>query len=348
LNKTLVSTRLVDKIRTIGRRVVSYPFPVIISAWISLVFAERLVIDQFAWGRFASVSSSVFSTSVVVCFFFGWAAILAGMLVDRNSMARYSRFLKELLIRAIKEVFSPLTAILATIGLLIVILIQGATTPQSIYSTVVKWIAGLLRMVSGFVESPEARLLVIVVALYLISVLIYLFLKRRKKGIEDAISELIVSSFFVATFVVLYLWIYANLILSELHGEAQLQALAGLAKDTAVYSLVTIALVIGTFKAAETLRKLKKDINRWLVWGGMAFGTIAFMIPAIVLELSWKDNILRKGLAFEYREVWQQNLLTFHVMFRDYILLVPLIVAVFLRFMRLVERVNVESHKRRK
>jgi hypothetical protein len=149
-------------------------------------------------------------------------------------------------------------------------------------------------------------------------------------------------------FVIVYLWIYSNLILSRLGGEAQLQALAGLAKDTAIYSLITIALVIGTFKAAETLRKLRKNINRWVVWGGMAFGTIAFMIPAVVLELSWKDNILRKGLAFEYHEVWQQNLLTFHIMFRDYILLVPLIVAVFLRFMRLVERVNVESRKRRK
>ena len=113
-------------------------------------------------------------------------------------------------------------------------------------------------------------------------------------------------------------------------------------KDTLIYALVVLAIVVGTFKVGQTLRALSAHIHRWLVLVIMAFGTIACGVPAIVLEFNFKDNILRAGKSLEYLMPWQQDLIAVHIVIR-LCLLIALITFAFLRFFREIERINLEA-----
>ncbi len=112
------------------------------------------------------------------------------------------------------------------------------------------------------------------------------------------------------------------------------------------HSLLALAIVVGTYKAGETLRKLKTDLHRWAVLAIMAVTTIFCAIPALALDLYYKDSVLRAGRSIEYPETWHQELISAHIWERDFRLLIPLIIVAFLRFFREIERINLEERGR--
>jgi len=324
----------------------SHPYPLVVSFWLAVVFTERLVVDQMAHRDGVSFGSALASTSTVFCLLVTWLFALVSLLIDREAIANTLSGVRRFRERVLREVLSPLPILLVSLLMFIGVLARGAVKTQSMSATIAEWAKAVSQQLAEL--RPALILAAVVTLVYFIWYVVYRYLRRRIARVEEAIHETIVGSFFVLANAATYMWLYAMAVIRLLPSTATADAVGGLLKDTLIYSLVWLAVVLGTYKAEETLRRLDRDVHRWMLLAVMGFGTMFCAVPAIALDLNFKDNILLAGKSTEYPAPWQQALVAAHIWLRDFGLLVPLLVVAFLRFFKEVERINLEARRSRR
>lgn len=158
--------------------------------------------------------------------------------------------------------------------------------------------------------------------------------------------ELIVSAYFILANAAVYVVVYEKFIMANVSTSVLPAALGKLVKDTLIYSLMTLAIVVGTFKAQQPLRLFRRPSERGWALALMALGTIICAVPALALDVLFIGNV-QAGRSILYPFPAQRHLIGFHIMFRDFGLIVPLILAAFLRLFLQIVKLNAESHSRR-
>jgi len=93
-------------------------------------------------------------------------------------------------------------------------------------------------------------------------------------------------------------------------------------------------------------RLFRRPSERGWALALMALGTIICAVPALALDVLFIGNV-QVGRSILYSTPEQRHLISLHIMFRDYGLIVPLILAAFLRLFLQIVKLNAESHSRR-
>lgn len=330
-------------VRDVISRLRWHPYPVVVALWTGAIFAERFAVDQLVVGVRRDLRTSLASTSVVFCFLAISILMLLAMLVDRRAIARGRARMKEIALKVVKEVVSPLVFGLLAGSALVLLLARGALRGEQISQTLVSWLHAVVQLGRELV-GPEALLLIGAMLLVtLMWFVIHSLLRRSIRTVAEAIQETIVGSYFVLAGLVFYGWIYFVAIWPHYGAAERLFAATGFVKDAVCYGALAIGLVVGTYKAGSALRALTENLHRWMAFWAVSVGVILFVLAGLWFEFSFKDNILLAGESPEYRTAGQQALIATHIMIRDFGLIIPLMIVAMLRFLREVETVNREE-----
>jgi len=323
--------------RGTANQVRKHPYPVLVSFWVALIFTERLIAHQLAYND--SVWHALAKTANVFSFLVSWLLVLLSLLIDRRALAQLRRLASRIYGDTLKDILSPLPLLVCLMSVVIALSI-GAARQETMGETFRHVAKDVIQL--GVELLPSLAIAGIAGIVYIICSVIYHYLRVRTAAVDEAIHELIISAYFVVANAAIYVALTAILLMSALAAPARGEGFGGLLKDTLVYSLAVLGVVVGTYKAGEVLRQLKEPVYRWGLLAIMGMGTMTCTIPAIMLDLSFKDNVLRLGKAIEYPEAVQQRIIAVHIWVRLG-LFVVLFVAAFLRLFSEIERINLED-----
>lgn len=332
-----------ERLREAWRDTRPYLYPVGVSFWVALIFTERFVFDQLASAQAKSVWSAL-PLSIVFVLVPVWLANALALLASRRTIRSWLGIAGNFLWKIGRELWTPLLWIFAAIVLLLGIWAEGRQTSTGFLQTLKPWwgqFRGLL--------APNLVLasLSVAGACFLVLLITSRFLKEKKSSAVETMRELVVSAYFIVANAVAYVIVYQKFIIANVSALVWPDVVGELLKDTLIYSLIALAIVIGTFKAQQPLRLFRRPSERGWALAVMALATIICAVPALALDVRFIGDV-QSGRSILYSNPEQRHLIRFHIMLRDFVLIVPLILAAFLRLFLEIVRLNAESHSRRR
>ena len=185
----------IRSLSTSVRHLRAHPYPVLVSALVSLCFVERLVVDQVVFGMFSGVYVSAISTTAILMFVLGWFFVLLCLVLDRRTMEKRLRQIGIVLKRVFEETLSPRTLVIAALVLLVGALVPAVGSKESIGATLGKWFERLREAAHEL--RPALELVGSIGVGYGIWYVIYKYLEPKTRTVEQAINETIASCVFI-------------------------------------------------------------------------------------------------------------------------------------------------------
>lgn len=329
---------VVRQVRTFWSQIKLQGYPLVISFWMAVVFAERLFFLQLTRGRVSGLY-----TNALIVLTLSWFLILAALLVNHemlgNVLVKWERIARKLR----KELWSPYLWLLVSLTLLAVAISKRSEFGANILMLAKEWVKNVTAHIVP--ESPIRNVVTGVFVGYAILYFASRLTRTATSSTLEMIQELIVSSIFLLTNAAIYIILCWVLALRQMPDAVGRYELGELFKDTLIYSVIALAIVVGIYKAKQAVRNLDLAIYRWLFFALMAFGAIICAVPALILDMHFKDHILG-GASFGYTPA-QQDLMGLHIMLRDFGLLVPLVVAAFMKLLLDIEKIGSEPRRLR-
>jgi hypothetical protein len=332
-----------ERLRKAWRFIRPYLYPVGISFWVALIFAERFVFDERADGQVKSISSAL-PLSILFVLVPAWLTTALALLASRRTVRLCLGIVGDFVWKIAKRLWSPHFLVFAAVVSLLSTWV-GARQVSTSFLQILKAWGGQLR---GLLPSnPVLASLSVAAVCFVVLQITSRFLNEKRSTAVETMRELIVSAYFILANGAVYVVVYEKFILADLPTSVLPAALGELVKDTLIYSVIVLAIVVGIFKAEQPLRLFRRPSERGWALVVMALATIICAVPALALDVLFIGNV-QAGRSLLYSSPEQQHLIPFHIMFRDFGLIVPLIVAAFLRLFLQIVKLNAESHSRRR
>jgi hypothetical protein len=304
----------------------------ILSGWISIVFAERLFFDKIVWLRTPIFPNAIFDTGVIFIFLFTWLLILWSLLLRKNQVLTIRKKITSLLNEVLEEVKHSKIIIIAFGILFIAAIFDSIRNNTSIIHVFINWIDLIKKFILEELQVPLLTLIYLGLVSLLLKVL-YNFSGSKKEKINTQIKEWILGNFLIAIVWVVYVIVYyfsiwTQIMESEIVESMKYSFLFGFVKDSFIYAFLAACLVNGMYRLGHCVEDLKRN-SKWLTLG--LFGTVAFIISltALVLDLKYTDSIKAVG-PIEYPYPQYSYLIIGHIYLRDWLLLVPLTIVIFI------------------
>jgi hypothetical protein len=319
-----------------------YIYPVGISFWAALIFTERFVFDELANAQARSIWSAL-PLGVLFVLVPAWLTTALALLASRRTVQRCLEIVGDFVWKMAKQLWSPHLLAFTAVVLLLSTWLEFRQISPSFLQVVKAW-GG--RLTGSLPSSPVVAALSATVACFVVLRITSRFLKEKKSSAVETMRELIVSAYFTVANVATYVVVYEKFIMANVSKSVLPDALGELVKDTLIYALIVLAIVVGTFKAQQPLRLFRRPSERGWALAFMALAAIVCAVPALALDVLFIGKV-QAGQSMLYSSPEQRHLISFHIMFRDFGLIVPLILAAFLRLFLQIVKLNAESHSRR-
>jgi hypothetical protein len=316
-------------------------FPLLLSGWIALVFAERLVVDKLIWARVHNLAEALLDTAVIVVFLFSWALVLWSMILQKEQAGRFNRKLKSMIRQVYREKKFTRTIVLSLLLFLLVAIYESITQSTSIVHVLASWIYHILEFLESELLEPAAIILYLAMVYAILRILYSIRLSTEK--VNNQVKEWIIGNFLIAVVWVVYVLIYYLSLWPHIAESSKAFFLFGFIKDSLIYAFLAACLVSGMYRLGLCVDSLS-GLTKWMVLA--IFAGAAFMIGlvALVLDFNFTDRIKTLG-AFEYPDPSQQALIIGHVYVRDWLILLPLVVVVFVWLLRQVNLAAEREHR---
>jgi hypothetical protein len=314
-----------------------------VSFWVALVFSERLAFDHLVNGQYQSVWAALTSYSAEFVFVVAWILTLVALIADRVVIKRLLNLLVGAGGKILSEMWSPWLITLTVLALLPLIWINMRAQGATVMRTLSAWVMAVANQVFPF--TPVIKVLAAGGALCLVLLAVSRFLEKERTPALETARELIASSYFVGAVGLTYAIVYIRFILPSVPAGVRPDAFGEMLKDTLIYCVVALAIVVGTYKAKQVFAVFKNPFERGLAFAFMALGTMVCAVPAFVLDVEFKNKV-SEGLSVLYPKPEQRALVDAHIMIRDFVLLVPLVIVAFLRLLLEIVKQNAEYERR--
>lgn len=317
-----------------------YFYPIGVSFWVALVFTERFLFDGLGTAQ-ANSPWDALSLSVLFVLVPAWLTTALALLASRRTIRRSVGTVGNLVGKLFKQLWSPHLLAFAALVLLIVTWVQFREV--SVLLVLKVW---WHRARELMLPNPVLASLSAAAACFVVLLLVSRFLKEKRSSAVETMRELIASTYFILANAACYIVVYEKFIMPRVSASVLPDAFGELVKDTLIYSVIALAIVVGTFKAEQPLRLFRRPSERGWALAAMALGTIVCAVPALALDVLFIEDV-QAGRSLLYSNSEQRHLIRFHIMFRDFGLIIPLILAAFLRLFLIIVKLNAESHSRR-
>jgi hypothetical protein len=314
-------------------RIRSHPYPIVIAALTALVYYERQVVHHRLFSSSSGIWDSALRTSALSTLVLAFGCVLAALLLDRRVLEPYFANVRQNARDLVREIVSMRSVGLLCSALFLLAIVKATGSEENVLQTLRGWAVATWIHLRGLTGEPTTRLIAALIGLNGIGYLIYRTLRNRTPPLSETVYETLVSAGFVCAFSVFYVWLNLRILPATME-DGQWKAVAGgLVKDAVVYSVFTLAIVIGTYKMAETLHLFTTTQGPWLLWGFIVVAAILAVIPALTLDLFYREVLLERAGVAEYPQPWQRGVIRLHIMVRDFGVMVPVIVIALLRLL---------------
>ncbi len=334
---TLLADALWNSIGSVLLTLRADEIPLLFSAWISVVFAERIVVDKMAWGT-KRFRDAFVDTGVVVIFLSTWMLILWSLLLKEESITtlRYNvvRWLGEYLIDA-KAI------LIALVIWLSIAIYSGIKSDSSILHVIVSW----WKSIYDYLR-PEIRITILGVLYlgltYFLLAFFGRFLEFKTAALNTQLKNWTVGNFPIAIVWVIYVLIYYqsfyHRVIKSSDNEKTKDAFrTGFLKDSFVYCFMAACLVSGMYRFGQCIPYLH-GIWKWYAYAIFCGFAIMLAVVAIVMELLYKNKII-EGKPTGYPKGTHKALVLGHVYLRMFLIL-TLVIAVFVWLLRRIAMVG--------
>lgn len=299
-------------------------FALWISAWMAAVYAERIVLDvMIRMGK--SLVESLTSGLVVVFFFIEWLLVFCAFKLEEEDIPRFKAWLR----RVMHDYRGGLWSL--AIFLSIAVFVFGKTflrDPLGPIAVLAKrWLVNLWQEVVGDFFKALPGLIIVVVLYSFYKLIARLF--RRQDPVYIAFREWTLSLIPIFLGLSLYVAVYGFWILSPIpDAETRSDAWIELIKDGLIYTLVAVVLIQGLYRYRQCCDEFKDPYAKWWGFVVLAGGTAVVASLALYADLRGLDEMARFG-SVQYPDKATHSLVRKHVLVRDWVMLVPLIFAMF-------------------
>lgn len=318
--------RMIDAARLFRR----FWFLVLMALWLDLIFMERLVVDYRLWLHDESDgwSQAMSHPGVVLYGLVAFPLLLAGLTLTDKAVASIIRSLLPFVHSLRRDLFN-LRQLVVLVVLFLSILTVGVIEGRTLGDAVSGWLSALgettkhLLIIAGVALSVAAATVVLRWALK--------FLKSETYR-EAYVAWLTAFPAFLLNWVLYFLLYEVSLGRS---GEvAHLDLFwEGFAKDSVIYSVIGLFLIGGLYRwtQSQAIQRLTYN-DRWVSLVVFVIVSLVLAMPALVLDmLAYGDlNVAGSTIYEAYPGEWRRDIVGGHILFRDFILLVPLVFAIHL------------------
>lgn len=305
-------------------------FPVLMAAWIVLIFVERLVVDYRIWAEDegGTWAGSISRPGTVTYMLLAFPLVLAGLTLTERTVGRALGILKRLWLALQSSLLNPANLIIVAL-LLVTAVVLSTFQGRGLAEAVDDWLSGL---------NEQARQLAVVAGAAASFGLSFLILQCARKLFksntyrEAYVAWLIAVPPFALNGL-LYYGIYEVSVVRASDVSSLDLFWEGFVKDTVIYSIIAIFLVSGLYRwtRSDAFGRLSYS-DRWVSFVVFVVVSLILALPALVLDfLAVRDlDIQNTPISNLYTQKWQRDTIAGHVALRDFALLVPLVFAVHL------------------
>jgi hypothetical protein len=295
-------------------------FPVMISAWVAAIYAERIIVDLMVRNSkpfWTSVSSSIF----VVFFLIEWLLVLWAFKLEERDVPRIRTQLARLFRKYRKELLSGVSgAVMLYLFFKALFLIDK----PSVFDLIWLWLKELFE--EAVQVLPGLALIFFLYGLYrLVSRLL-----RGKNRVYVEFRQWTLSLIPILFGLFIYIVLYRFLIFTKIsEDEMTFEVWKGLIKDSLIYTLVALVLVQGLYRYRLCCGEFRHPYAKWWGYAGMAGVTAILVALALAGDLVFLDQ-LHKQASPEYPNSQFRPIIQWHVVIRDWLIMLPLVFTMFL------------------
>jgi len=311
-------------------------FMVILAVWMTIIYCERLIKDIMVFYNYNITKALTEQVEIYFCFIVGCALIIASMIIEKSHVEKVSKWFKERIKSKFKIKIQNLTVVILII---VIVLYIGMKKKLDLLNT-------LLYFKNEFIVDLKWEFIVLVL-FAIVSVLAWLINEALGKSEKDPIAVVIREFVLGIPFIFLWWGIYYFII----YGTSIKASMSdygynnGLLKDSSLYTFMAAIFVNGMYSFKLSFPKLEIT-TRWKILGIFAAFALVAAISQIYVDLKYnekviftienyeqKDKLMDATIAQilkEYPEKRDLELVSKHIFRRDFIIVSPFIIFIFL------------------
>jgi hypothetical protein len=311
-------------------------YAITVSAWIGCVYAERLVVDNRLWNKDLGFWNSMTDAAVFLTFLLTTLVTLLALLLRKSQITTWQASVRRLIIKVIKEIRHSLVLRASLLVLFVVGLIEGVASGSSIVKVVTDWMYNSIVEIWVTLKVPLFLVASLGFAYVVLRIIFNAMGKQTPKELLVSIQEWSVGTFLLTIVWAGYILLYYYKIWPKVPDTAQIYFAGGLLKDSFVYTVFAICMINGMYRFGH-LASMIPPRKRWNAYAIFASFATVIAILCLVLDLLFLDKI-EEATTLQYPFIYQRDILVQHVYIRDFVLLVPLAVLVFVWLLQMVPK----------
>lgn len=298
--------------------------PGLISLWISIVYSERLVYDRMLWRTDGDLLVALLGGEVLALAILVFTLHLLALVLTGDQATRMADWIW----RKIHDLLPRGIAITLCV-LLIVAVFQTVLEGGLLTDVFLHWRALAFSLFRELVF-PSAIVGSLLLAHWFFRYVYPAITKGR--NLPQIVGQCIVGMVFVLLGWISYVIIWQLGVWYHLSGPKDVVQWANQIKDGFVYATLAGLFIVPLFRFTTSLDRVKRAVVVGVIkW----FGILGFSLVVLLstLDVLYATELSRVGRTSQLAP-WQVQIVVFHIYFRDFFLLIPPLLAVYLWTLR--------------